>query len=147
MVEQAWFVGYVIVGWKYVWSDIYHCVGLDDFHTKKLTRNVGFIIGCYVANIISQIWVAHDQPRYYSVRIVQIVIAWVGTPAILIIRVILSRRNKEWREWIAEQETLGNDGEGYVEQLDDMGNLVQEKVDVALLDLTDSENKCFIYPL
>jgi hypothetical protein len=118
-------------------------------YTKKLTRNVGFMIGYGVANIISpQIWVANDQPRYYSAWIVQIVIAWVGTPAILLaIRFILTRRNKERQQWIAEQQALGDDGEGYVEQLDDEGNLVKEKVDLALLDLTDLENKYFIYPL
>jgi MFS family permease len=118
-------------------------------YTKKLTRNVGFMIGYGVANIISpQIWVAHDHPRYYSAWIVQIVIAWVGTPAILFtIRFILSRRNAERRLWIAEQEALGNNGEGYVEQVDETGNLVKNKVDIALLDLTDLENKYFIYPL
>ncbi|KAF8855782.1 putative allantoate permease of the major facilitator superfamily [Acephala macrosclerotiorum] len=118
-------------------------------YTKKLTRNVGFMIGYGVANIISpQIWVAKDHPRYYSAWIVQIVIAWVGTPAIILaIRFILARRNKERRQWIAEQQALGDNGEGYVEQLDDEGNLVKERVDLALLDLTDLENKYFIYPL
>jgi hypothetical protein len=118
-------------------------------YTKKLTRNVFFMIGYGIANIISpQIWVAHDQPRYYPAWIVQIVISWVGTPGILlIIRFILSRRNQERRIWIAEQEALGNHSEGYVEQLDDDGNLVKEKVDITLLDLTDLENKYFIYPL
>jgi MFS family permease len=118
-------------------------------YTKKLMRNVGFMIGYGIANIISpQIWVASDHPRYYPAWIIQIVIAWVGTPAILLtIRFILSRRNNERRKWIAEQEALGNDGEGYVEQLDDEGNLVKQKVDLVLLDLTDLENKYFIYPL
>lgn len=118
-------------------------------YTKKLTRNVGFMIGYGVANIISpQIWVAKDQPRYYFAWIIQIVISWVGTPVILLtIRFILARRNKERRAWIAEQQAAGDDGEGYVEQLDEEGNLVKEKVDLALLDLTDLENKYFIYPL
>jgi len=118
-------------------------------YTKKLTRNVFFMIGYGIANIISpQIWAAHDQPRYYPAWIVQIVISWVGTPVILlVIRFILSRRNQERRIWIVEQEALGNHGEGYVEQLDDDGNLTKEKVDITLLDLTDLENKYFIYPL
>jgi len=86
--------------------------------------------------------------RYYPAWIVQIVISWVGTPVILVvIRFILSRRNQERRIWIVEQEALGNHGEGYVEQLDDDGNLIKEKVDITLLDLTDLENKYFIYPL
>jgi len=118
-------------------------------YTKKLTRNVLFMAGYGIANIISpQIWVAKDAPRYYSAWIVQIVISWIGTPVILlVIRFILARRNKERFAWIAEQETLGHVGEGYVEQLDENGQLVKVKVDVALLDLTDLENKYFIYPL
>lgn len=118
-------------------------------YTKKMTRNVMFMIGYGIANIISpQIWVAKNGPRYYSAWIVQIVISWAGTPAILLlIRFILSRRNDEREKWIAEQEVLGIDGGGYVEQLDEDGNLVKEKVDLALLDLTDLENKYFLYPL
>jgi MFS family permease len=118
-------------------------------YTKKLTRNVMFMFGYGIANIISpQIWVAEQGPRYYSAWIVQIVISWTGTPAILLlIRFILSRRNKERAVWIEEQNDLGLEGEGYVEQLDEGGNLVKEKVEIALLDLTDLENKYFIYPL
>jgi len=118
-------------------------------YTKKLTRNVGFMMGYGIANIISpQIWVAGDKPRYYPAWIVQIVVAWIGTPVILlVIRLILSRRNKERRQLIAEQEARGEHEEGFVEQLDDAGNLVEEKVEIALLDLTDLENKHFIYPL
>ena len=63
------------------------------------------------------------------------------------IRVILSTRNRERRQWIQEQQAQGNSSEGYVERLDDAGNLIKEKVDLALLDLTDLENKYFIYPL
>jgi len=64
-----------------------------------------------------------------------------------VIRVILSTRNRERRQWIQEQQAQGNSSEGYVERLDDAGNLIKEKVDLALLDLTDLENKYFIYPL
>lgn len=118
-------------------------------YTKKLTRNVMFMIGYGIANIISpQIWVSSDAPRYYPAWIVQIVIAWVGTPAILIIiRIVLSRRNKQRSRWIAEQQVLGFEEEGFVEQLDAEGHTVKAKVDIALLDLTDLENKYFIYPL
>jgi len=107
------------------------------------------MFGYGIANIISpQIWVAEQGPRYYSAWIVQIVISWAGTPAILLlIRVILSRRNKERAAWIEEQNSLGFEGEGYIEQLDEGGNLVKAKVEIALLDLTDLENKYFIYPL
>ncbi|KUL90691.1 hypothetical protein ZTR_00027 [Talaromyces verruculosus] len=116
-------------------------------YTKKLTRNVMFMIGYSVANIISpQIWVSKDGPRYYPAWIVQIVVSWVGTPVtLLVIRYILSRRNKERREWIAQQQA--SRALGVVKQVDDEGREVQTTVDLAFLDLTDLENKYFIYPL
>lgn len=118
-------------------------------YTKKLLRNVLFMAGYGIANIISpQIWVAADAPRYYPAWIVQIVVSWVGTPVILLsIRWILSRRNAERRAWIAEQATLGKHGVGLVEQDDGEGELVKVQVDISLLDMTDLENKYFIYPL
>lgn len=118
-------------------------------HTKKLTRNVIFMAGYGIANIIApQIWVAKDAPRYYPAWIVQIVISWVGTPVILlIIRFILSRRNKERRQWIAEQAAQGKYGVGYVEETTEDGQVVKVEVDISLLDMTDLENKYFIYPL
>ena len=120
-------------------------------HTKKLTRNVLFMVAYGVSNIIApQIWAAKDAPRYYPAWIVQIVISWVGTPTILlIIRWILSRRNRERRQWIEEQEALGKHQAGYVtvEETNGNGQTVNMEVDVSLLDLTDLENKYFIYPL
>ncbi|KAI9830033.1 MAG: hypothetical protein M1819_005863 [Sarea resinae] len=118
-------------------------------YTKKLTRNVLFMAGYGVANIVSpQIWQSNAAPRYYAAWIVQIVISWVGTPVVLlVIRWILARRNAERRIWIAEQEAAGHTGAGYVEQADDDGEVVKVEVDISLLDLTDLENKYFIYPL
>ncbi|EED19824.1 putative allantoate permease of the major facilitator superfamily [Talaromyces stipitatus ATCC 10500] len=116
-------------------------------YTKKLLRNVMFMVGYSIANIISpQIWAARDAPRYYPAWIVQIVISWVGTPVILlVIRFILSRRNKERRAWILQQQA--SRAVGVVKQVDDEGQVVQTTVDLAFLDLTDLENKYFIYPL
>jgi hypothetical protein len=51
------------------------------------------------------------------------------------------------REWIAEQHARGNFGEGYIEQTTESGEIVKTKVDISMLDLTDLENKFFIYPL
>ena len=117
-------------------------------HTKKLARNVLFMAGYGIANIISpQIWV-RGSPRYYPAWIVQIVISWVGSPVILmIIRWILSRRNRERLAWIEEQAALGEQGIGYVEQRKESGDIKVEEVDISILDLTDLENKYFIYPL
>jgi MFS family permease len=118
-------------------------------YTKKLARNIFFMVGYGVANLISpQIWVPRDAPRYYSAWIVQIVISWVGTPVILlVIDFLLSRRNRERRAWIAEQEAAGKTRTGLIERVDSDGSITEVEVDISLLDLTDWENKYFIYPL
>ncbi|KAJ9646095.1 uncharacterized protein PV06_01925 [Exophiala oligosperma] len=118
-------------------------------YTKKLARNVFFMAGYGIANLISpQIWASRDAPRYYPAWVVQIVISWTGTPLILIIiHFILKRRNAERYEWIAEQERLGKTRTGVIDRVTEDGAKVQVEVDVSLLDLTDGENKYFIYPL
>ncbi|ANZ73541.1 BA75_01851T0 [Komagataella pastoris] len=116
-------------------------------YTKKLYRNILFMLAYGIANIISpQLWNPKDSPRYYPSWIVQIVIAFFLNLVILLaIRIILARRNAKRRAWIAEN---GTDGAfGYVINHDDDGREIKEKVDVAMLDLTDFENKYFIYPL
>ncbi|KAI0131415.1 putative allantoate permease of the major facilitator superfamily [Daldinia grandis] len=117
-------------------------------YTKKLTRNVMFMVGYSVGNLVSpQIWVPVAAPRYYGAWISMIVVSWVGTPAILfIIHFILSRRNVERERWIAEFSEEEREA-GRVEQYDSDGQVVTKKVDIAMLDLTDMENKFFIYPL
>lgn len=60
---------------------------------------------------------------------------------------LLSRRNKERRTWIANQEALGHRPTGVVEQRDSEGNMISVEVDISLLDLTDLENKWLIYEL
>lgn len=133
---QTWIIS---VGW--VSSS---CTG----HTKRLTRNAMFMVFYGISNIISpQLWKS-GGPRYYGAWITQIVVSFTMAPLILLlIRYILSKRNKERRQWIAEQAALGNHGEGYVEQINDGGETVRVKVDVAMLDLTDLENMFFLYPL
>ena len=120
-------------------------------YTKKLTRNVMFMLGYSVANLISpQIWVPKDAPRYYGAWVAQIVISWAGTPLILfVIQYILKRRNAERKAWAAalSDEERKQHEFGEVEQLDEGGVLVRRKVEIALLDLTDLENKFFIYPI
>lgn len=117
-------------------------------YTKKLTRNVMFMVGYSVGNLVSpQIWVQSAKPRFYGAWASMIVVSWFGTPAILwIIHFILRRRNKERLEWIANQSEDERDS-GYVEQADETGQIVKVKVNVAMLDLTDMENKRFIYPI
>jgi hypothetical protein len=121
-------------------------------YTKKLTRNVMFMLGYSVGNLVSpQIWVPKAAPRYYGAWVSMIVVSWVGTPAILfVIRWILSRRNAQRKAWIAglSQEEKEKEEGGWVEEVDEAtGAVVKRKVELAMLDLTDLENKFFIYPL
>ncbi|KAI1471506.1 putative allantoate permease of the major facilitator superfamily [Daldinia caldariorum] len=117
-------------------------------YTKKLTRNVMFMIGYSAGNLVSpQIWVPAAAPRYYGAWISMIALSWVGTPAILVaIHFILARRNREREALIAEMSEEEREA-GRVEQYDEHGRVVTRKVDIAMLDLTDLENKFFIYPL
>ncbi|PMD29870.1 putative allantoate permease of the major facilitator superfamily [Hyaloscypha variabilis F] len=115
-------------------------------YTKKLTRNMMFMLGYSVGNLVSpQIWVPSKAPRYYGAWTSMIIVSWAGTPAVLfLIRFILKRRNQERERWAAE---LSDDKrEGFVEEEED-GQIVKKKVELAMLDLTDLENKFFIYPL
>lgn len=116
-------------------------------YTKKITRNGMFMIGYSVGNLVSpQIWVPSAAPRYYGAWVSMIVVSWVGTPAILwVVHVILVRRNRQRRAWIAELED--DEREGCVEAVDESGVVVRRKVDLAMLDLTDMENKLFLYPI
>ncbi|GMM35695.1 hypothetical protein DASC09_030200 [Saccharomycopsis crataegensis] len=121
-------------------------------NTKRFFRHFMFMASYGIANIISpQLWKGnqgHDKTgvdRYYAAWIVQIVLAWVGAPAIAwIIHFILSGRNNKR---LAAIEAEGKNVLGSVVKTDDNGNEVINKVDVANLDLTDLENKRFIYPL
>lgn len=117
-------------------------------YTKKLMRNVLWMVGYSVANLVSpQIWAEKDGPRYYGAWITQIVVSWIGAPLCLgAIHFILSRRNEERRLWIAEQEALGYRPVGMVPAERD-GATVQVEADVSLLDLTDLENKYFLHQL
>lgn len=117
-------------------------------YTKKMTRNAMFMVGYGVANIIGpQFWVAHTAPRYYPAWIVMIVVSFfVGPASLVVVRYILKARNKERQAWIAEQRATGNYGKGVLERVQDEG-VAWEQVDVSVLDLTDFENKFFLYPM
>lgn len=106
-------------------------------YTKRLTRNGISMVGYSIANIISpQIWREKDAPRYIPAWIVQIVLSFFFAPMLaLIIRYILKKRNVSR---LADKK--GDNGLVEIE-----GKAVE--IDVAMLDLTDLENKSFIYPL
>jgi hypothetical protein len=116
-------------------------------YTKKVTRNAMISAGYAIANIISpQLWRAKDAPRYVPAWIVQIVLSFVTAPIILIvIWFVLKRRN---RERILEAEKTSQ--VGVVQLSDDLQAELGKSEDVvklAMLDLTDYENKAFVYPL
>lgn len=109
-------------------------------YSKRLTRN-GMIIASYsIANIISpQIWQSKDAPRYVPAWVVQIVLSFTISPALVgIMWFILKRRNTVRLAKIKEEDKLG-----VVKGLD--GEVLV--VGVANLDLTDLEDETFIYPL
>lgn len=109
-------------------------------YTKKLTRNAVVMFWYGIANIISpQLWQEKNSPRYTPAWIVQIVLSFFMAPLIALVIWYLLRRRNQTR--LSEIDSV-NDHIGFVEE-----NGEKVKVDVALLDLTDLENKTFIYPL
>jgi MFS family permease len=109
-------------------------------YTKKITRNALIMIGYGIANIISpQLWQEKDGPRYTPAWIVQIVLSFFTAPLLaLVIWYILNKRNKVRKQIIAEEGEL----KGFVDE-----ESQEIEVSAAILDLTDLENKTFIYPL
>jgi hypothetical protein len=59
----------------------------------------------------------------------------------------LERRNEERFAWIALQESLGKTRTGVIKQVAAGANEAEVEVDLSMLDLTDLQNKYFIYPL
>lgn len=117
-------------------------------YTKRLTRTVMFMLAYGIGNIVSpQMWRPQYSPRYRLPWIIQIVFSWFLAPGVLLlIRFILSRRNKE-RLTLLKEGTIDELDYGYIDSVDDEGTTVKRKVDVSMLDLTDLENLRFIYPL
>ncbi|KAH3669235.1 hypothetical protein OGAPHI_001356 [Ogataea philodendri] len=117
-------------------------------YTKKLTRTMMFMFAYSIANFISpQLWQPQYAPRYYVSWAIMLALSYTSCPVcLLIIRFILIRRNKARLQALAEEED--DDSEyGYIDVTDENGELVRQKVDASMLDLTDFENKRFIYPL
>ncbi|KAH3674181.1 hypothetical protein WICMUC_003423 [Wickerhamomyces mucosus] len=108
-------------------------------YTKKITRNAFVMFWFCIANIISpQLWREKDAPRYIPAWIVQIVLSFFTAPVIgLAIYYILKKRNDERSANLTDGDNVGI--------IQDSDNDVV--VNLAALDLTDLENKSFIYPL
>lgn len=109
-------------------------------YSKRLVRNAMTMASYSVANIISpQIWQQKDGPRYVPAWVVQIVLSFTVATALMgVAWYILARRNRERLAYIVENEKVGV-------VIYDNGAKVE--VGLAALDLTDLEDKTFIYPL
>lgn len=119
-------------------------------YSKRMVRTVVWSISYGVVNLVApQIWRAKDKPRYHLAWIIMIVCSWFLAPLILqIIRFILSRRNKERLKLLKDiEENKTEDHQGFVTSYDEEGNEIKTEVDISMLDLTDLQNKKFIYPL
>lgn len=139
LAANTYFLAYII---GFGWSSS-SCSG----NTKRYFRHFFYSIAYGISNIVSpQIWKGNQAPRYYAAWSVQIVLAWFAPPVIAgIITYILKARNKERLKYIEENPDAIY---GTVVKIDpETGEKITEKVDIGNLDLTDLENKTFIYPL
>ncbi len=114
-------------------------------NTKRYVRNFMFMIAYGISNIVSpQIWKGNQSERYYAAWAIQIVLAWFGSTVVgYIIFFILKARNRKRLELIK----LNTDATGNIVKYKENGEKTIERVEIANLDLTDHENKNFIYPL
>ncbi|SJM88165.1 related to Dal5p [Zygosaccharomyces bailii] len=139
LAANTYFLAYII---GFGWSTA-TCSG----QTKRFVRHFMYSVAYGISNIISpQLWKGDQGNRYHAAWIVQIIVAWTLTPVISVfITYILKNRNKKRRQYIAKHpEALF----GEIVKIDPaVGTETREKVDIGLLDLTDLENKAFIYPL
>jgi MFS family permease len=108
-------------------------------YTKKMTRNASVMIALGIGNLISpQLWQESDAPRYVPAWIVQIVLSFGISPLIaFVIWFILKRRNEERLKEMDKLDKVGIIREDEKEVV----------VNIASLDLTDLENRTFLYPL
>jgi MFS family permease len=108
-------------------------------YTKKITRNGIFMFAYAIANIISpQLWREKDSPRYVPAWVVQIVLSFGISPIIaMAIWYVLKSRNTQRLQEMDKLDKVGIIQDGDKEVV----------VCLASLDLTDLENKTFLYPL
>lgn len=137
--SHTFFLAYIVgLGWS-----TSSCAG----NTKRYVRHLVAFFFYGIANVVApQLWKGNQAPRYYVAWSLQIVLAFVLSPVIAgIITLILKLRNRERLQYIEEHR---NALVGTVVKVDEQtGQTVDEQVDIANLDLTDLENKAFIYPL
>jgi len=104
----------------------------------KLGSSIGYSLSL-------QVWVPNAAPRYRGTWESMIVVSWVGTPAIVYVLRFILVRNKNRKGRAAK--ITDDCHEGTVVELDEDGQIVRRRVSLEMLDLTDFENRSFIYPL
>ncbi|KAB5593649.1 MFS general substrate transporter [Ceratobasidium theobromae] len=114
-------------------------------HTKKLAVNAVFLIGYSLGQVLcTQFWKEKYKPRNYVPWSICLA-SYVGDFLIILaIRYVLDTENKR-RD--ALQASSAHDEYGYVEKADSDGQIIRQKVDKAMLDLTDRQNLSFRYAL
>ena len=116
-------------------------------HTKKLAVNAIFLIGYSLGQVLcTQFWKAQYKPRNYVPWSICLTSYVCDIAIILLIRYVLNKENKR-RDALQAESTHAQDEHGYVERVDSDGQVVRQKVDKGLLDLTDRENLSFRYAL
>lgn len=114
-------------------------------HTKKLAVNAIFLVGYALGQTLcTQFWRAEYKPRNYVPWGI-VMGSYVGDYILLFaIRHVMSQENKK-RD--AFQEEVGGNDIAFVDRLDASGHIVRQRVDKAMLDMTDRENLAFRYAL
>lgn len=117
-------------------------------HTKKLAVNAIFLVGYSLGQILcTQFWRAQYKPRNYVPWGINLA-SYVGDIIlILAIRYVLQTENKRRDALQASGKHEYEEHDGYVERTDSNGQVVRQKVDRGLLDMTDRENLSFRYVL
>lgn len=138
LAGSTFFVSYIV---GFGWSSS-SCSG----NTKRYFRHFIFSVSYGISNIISpQLWKGNQTKRYYVAWGIQIALSWIGTPIVAgVITLILKARNQERLKYIEENPYALY---GTIIESSESGEKVSKKVDIGNLDLTDLENKTFIYPL
>jgi len=133
-------------------------------HTKKLTANGMFLVGYALGQILcTQFWKQAYKPRNYVPWSITLA-SYAGDIVLLLaLRLYLQAENARRDRALAASGIEGGAGSedekghshhnkydenfGYVEKIGPDGNVVRQKVEKALLDLTDRENLAFRYVL
>ncbi|CAE6411066.1 unnamed protein product [Rhizoctonia solani] len=114
-------------------------------HTKKLAVNAIFLVGYSLGQVLcTQFWRDEYKPRNYVPY--AICLASYACDFILLfsIRYVLKKENERRDALQADQ---AQEDYGYVERVDSDGQVVRQKVDKGMLDLTDRQNLSFRYAL